>query len=395
VYFKAIAAELGQGQRFGVSLGITISNVIGAAAAPFIGRSLDHRSIKAMMITGALIVSTGFALLSGVRDRLEFYAVLAVFFGFGLSMMGGLASSKLVTNWFFARRGMALGIAAMGISLSGIAMPTLATWLIAHLGWRGGFQIYAACTLAIVVPLVARFAVNRPEEMGLRADGGLASDAPSADAAGESAAWRTAEILRSRNFWALALCFSLSFSALSAILTHLVPFADDIGIAGYRAAWLVSAAAGTGVLGKLAFGWLVDRADPRVAVWCSLGTQMLGLLLLMQQPGYAGLAAAAAVFGFGMGGVIPLQGAVVAAAFGGLSFGKAMGLLRPVAVPVQALGIPLAGWIHDATGSYALAFRILVCFYALAIAFAAGLRVARAPVPVAAPVASGRETGLA
>ena len=39
--------------------------------------------------------------------------------------MGNLATSKLVTNWFVTRRGMALGIAASGVSLSGLIMLTL------------------------------------------------------------------------------------------------------------------------------------------------------------------------------------------------------------------------------------------------------------------------------
>ena len=41
--------------------------------------------------------------------------MLGLFIGFGASSMGNLATSKLVTNWFDKRRGMALGIAAAGV----------------------------------------------------------------------------------------------------------------------------------------------------------------------------------------------------------------------------------------------------------------------------------------
>ena len=181
--------------------------------------------------------------------------------------------------------------------------------------------------------------------------------------------------MRSANFWAIALPFALALSALSAILVHLVPYADDLGIASYRAAWVLSISAGMGVLGKLAFGWLFDRFDARVAVWISFGMQLAGLLLLMRAQGYAGLVAAAVVFGFGMGGVIPLHASVAGAAFGRLSFGKVAGLLRPVQVPITALGVPLAGWIYDMTGSYDLAFRLFVGVYAAAALIVTGLRV--------------------
>jgi MFS family permease len=389
VFFKTIAADLG-GSRFGVSLGISISNAVGALLAPFVGRAVDRHPIKRIMIGGAALVSLGFALLAGIDALWQFYVLLGTCLAFGMSMMGGIGSAKLVTNWFTARRGAALGIATMGISLSGLLMPTLATWLVAELGWRGGFVVYAICTFAIVVPLVAGFVVDRPEDMGLRPDGAAETD-PAASALDESA-WHTRDILRSRNFWSIAIPFALVLSALSAILVHLVPYADDLGIAPYRAAWVLSVSAGAGALGKLVFGRLFDRIDPRFAIWGSFGTQTAGLLLLMQGPSYAALLVGAAVFGLGMGGVIPLHGATAGAAFGRLSFGKVMGLLRPVQVPLHAVGVPLAGWIHDATGSYALAFQIFVGVY---LAASAAITTLRLKAPAGSPPASAGDAGFA
>jgi MFS family permease len=361
VFLKEIAADLDT-SRMNVSMGISISNFVGAIAAPFIGRSLDRRSIRSIMIAGAFIVGAGFALLSQVVAVWHYYLVLGSFLAFGMSMMGGLASSKLVANWFDARRGTALGIATMGVSLSGLLMPAVATYLVATIGWRSGFLVYASATLVVVVPLVARFVVNRPEELGLRPDGEPHDETSTGPGFIDEHVWRTRDILRSANFWAIAVPFSLVFSALSAVLTHLIAYADDLGIASYRAAWVLSLSAGVGVLGKLSFGWLVDRVDPRFAIWGSFLSQTVGLLLLMQNS-YGFLLAGGVVFGFGMGGVIPLHGAVAGRAFGRLSFGKVMGLLRPVQVPIHAIGIPLAGWIYDRNGSYDLAFEIFVAVY--------------------------------
>jgi cyanate permease len=49
-------------------------------------------------------------------------------------------------------------------------------------------------------------------------------------------------------------------------------------------------------------------------------------------------------------------------------------LLRPFQVPITALGAPLAGWIYDTTGSYALAFQLFTVVYVVAALVAAGLR---------------------
>ncbi|MBW2286332.1 MAG: MFS transporter [Deltaproteobacteria bacterium] len=373
IFLKGISADLA-GSRFAASLGISIANGIGALFSPFIGRALDRLSIKLIMIAGALLVGTGFFALSLTTAMWQFYAVMGTLLAFGMSMMGGLASAKLVANWFEKKRGKALGIATIGVSFSGLIMPPFATWLVYELGWRGGFQVYAVLTIAITVPLVAAFVVNRPEDKGLLPDGGMREPHPPLREVPRDVHWRTRELLRDRNFWAIAIPFGLAFSSLSAVLIHLVPYASDLGIANRQAAWIVSAAAGAGALGKPVFGHMIDRFDARITVCISFGGQLLGLLLLMRGGGFESVLAAAMVFGFSMGGVVPIHGAVTATAFGRLSFGKAMGLLRPVQIPIHMLGVPLAGWIFDSTGSYRIAFQIFAGFYVVAIAAAAMLR---------------------
>ncbi len=383
VFLKTVAADLAQGSRGEVSLGISISNLCGALLAPFVGRALDRHSIKRIMIAGAVATSLGFALLSQVQAIWQYYLAFATFLAFGLGMMGGFASSKLVANWFNAQRGMAMGIATVGVSLSGLVMPAAATGLISSLGWRGAYGVYAIVTFGLVVPVVARWVVNRPEDLGLQPDG-AAPPEPSEPVASE-VVWRSAELVRSRSFWAIGLCFALSFATLSAILTHLVAHASDLGVPAYRAWQILSAAAVAGMAGKFAYGWLFDWTDARLALLASIAGQALGLLLLMHSSSFGGLMGAGIVFGFGMGGVVPLQGSIVASAFGRLSFGKALGLLRPFQMPIQALGIPLAGWIYDATGSYDLAFRIFLGSYAAAAAAALLLRLPRAGLSSPAP----------
>jgi MFS family permease len=94
----------------------------------------------------------------------------------------------------------------------------------------------------------------------------------------------------------------------------------------------------------------------------------------MQGREFGFLLAAGILFGFSMGGVIPLQGAVTGEAFGRLSFGKVTGLLRPVQFPLSIIGVPVAGWIYDSTGSYALAFQLFIGFYVVASLLIGALR---------------------
>ena len=79
-----------------------------------------------------------------------------------------------------------------------------------------------------------------------------------------------------------------------------------------------------------------------------------------------------AIFGFGMGGMVPIHGAMVSSLFGQARFGFIMGLMRPAMMPLQIAGIPFAGWVFDSYGSYDLAFEVFLILYlvaAIAIGF--------------------------
>ena len=163
-----------------------------------------------------------------------------------------------------------------------------------------------------------------------------------------------------------------------AVLVHMVPQLTSQGLGAGHAAAVLSLSAGLGVLGKLVFGWLTDLNEPRIAVWLCIGTQLVGAWMLMSFSSLSWLLLAGAVFGFGMGGVVPLQSSVIGQVFGRLSFGRAVGLLRPAMLPLQVIPVPLAGWIYDLTGTYRLSYIVLM----LALVFAAfSIAMVRIPQP--------------
>jgi MFS family permease len=367
VFFKAIAAEFG-GSRLGVSLGITITSAVGALAAPLIGHALDRYPLKRVIGAGTVFMSIGFFALSQVRTQLEFYLALGAFIGIGASAMGGLATAKLVANWFTRRRGFALGIAATGISASGVVMPLISAELIEAYGWRHGFLLFAGFTTLIVLPLVSALVISAPEDVGLRPDGGFLSPPSPAKKVVTAPPPIIAPrpLLRERNFWVLVGVVGLLFCCQSATLTHMVPRVTDTGLSLQTASLVMSLCAGMGILGKLSFGWLADHWRARSAVWFTIACQICGQLLMFNTETLWMFTIGAGLFGYGMGGVVPLQGALVGQMFGRERFGKALGGMRQAMFPLQIAGVPLAGWVFDTTGSYDPAFSIFLILYVIA-----------------------------
>ena len=375
VFFKAIAEDFG-GSRLGVAIGLTVTNAVGAIAAPYVGRALDKYPLRNVMGIGALFMAFGFLGLSFVQNELQFYLVLGLFIGFGASSMGNLATSKLVTNWFDKRRGIALGIAAAGVSLSGVIMPYISAELIENFGWRQGFLVYSAFTFLVVVPLIFRLVISRPEDVGLRPDGAMpikfddGSILPPVEKAPPK--MRLLELFKEHNFRMIVLTFSLLFCSMSATLTHMIPRLTDFGYTLVEASLVMSLCAGFGVVGKLSFGWLSDRLSVRKVMAIVIFMQFTGQYLMFSSLDYLTFAIGASMFGYGVGGVVPMHGAVVGKTFGRDRFGAVLGLMRPAMFPIQILGVPFAGWIFDVTGSYDIAFQVFLGLYflaALAVSF--------------------------
>jgi len=128
-------------------------------------------------------------------------------------------------------------------------------------------------------------------------------------------------------------------------------------------------------MGKLAFGGLVDRWDVRHALWLGIGSQLIGQIIMLWIPGYTAFLVGACFFGFGMGGIVPMQGAVVGAAFGRASFGRVLGAMRPPMAILHLTGTPFAGWVFDTTGEYTIAFITFIGLYLITACAVFGIRV--------------------
>lgn len=379
VFFTALEAEFGGG-RFGISLGLTLMNVATGLMGPFLGRALDRGSIRNIMCYGVLLMTAGFVIASRITALWQFYLLLATCMGIGAAMFGPVAGSTLIANWFMKRRGTALGIATMGVSLSGVIMPMVSTPLIHAIGWRNTFLVYAVVTFFFVLPFAWFFIVSRPEELGTGPDGRPAGPlpAPSSNPGhGPSVPVHSAhelttrQVLTSGSFWVITIVIGMNFFTNGATLTHLIPHTLDLGYTGRW--WIISLSAAplsvsalTGVLGKVLFGYVSDGIGAKHALWIAMLFQGAGMAVFLMGDAYAVLLVGGALFGFGMGGIVPLQGSLIGEAFGRYGFGRVMGLMMPCMLPIQTLGIPFAGLVHDWTGDYNVAFETFIGVYGVA-----------------------------
>jgi MFS family permease len=289
-------------------------------------------------------------------------------------------------NWFERKRAMAVGVAMIGLSISGAFMIPAASWGVETWGWRAVFEAFALAGLALI-PLIAWLVVTRPSDMGLTPDGEVqvSSSTPTAEA-DSPAPSSLGSLLASPSLWLIGAVCGLAYLGALPVMNHGIAFAIDRGIDPMRAAALLSAISLGAAAGKLVFGWLSDRLGEKLAFGVTLAVQFMSLFGLWALSTYASLVVAGAFFGLGLGGIAPLQAALLARGFGSQDFSRVMGLLGPLMTPFLIIGPPLAGYIFDTRGSYDLAIWIFMGTTLAAAVVLGFLRLPPAPAGVEAEI---------
>ena len=345
--------------------------------SPMIGPLLDRTDIRRLMLLGVLLLAAGFAALSQVQATWQVLLIFALLMPPANLLLGQMTASALMTHWFDARRGRALGLSAIGTSIGGLAMPPLLALLADAFGWRGAYAVTGAAILLIGLPVVYGLVVDRPSRVGQEVDGRRRSPV---DAPANESRWTTAAILRTPQFWQIGAVIGSVMAVYMAFLSNIVPHATDQGIAPTRAAGLVSLLALLSIAGKLAFGQLADRIDLRYTLCAAMALMAVGFALLLTGDSYAQILSACLPLGLASGGVLPVWGALVGQAFGAADYGRAFGLVNPVMMPFTFIAPPATGWVFDTTGNYDLAFGAFLVALLLAAVLLLPLRLpARQP----------------
>lgn len=336
--------------RSTIMLIFLVAQCMMGAVAPFAGKAMDRLSIRVLVICGTCSFSLALLLISFATSWWHIAVVYGTLFVAGPMLAGPLAAQTLAARWFPRHRGTAIGISSIGTSIGGALFPLLIAWLMVNYDWRTAHQVLAVFVLILIVPLTWVVVRNSPAELSPSANAGQP------ESGGQ---WTTKGVLRERRFWVIVLAFIPMMIATGGVQQNIGPFSHDQGLTPAQTATLVSLMAVVMIGGKLFFGALADYIQHRYLFWISLVLIGATLILLYLAPGYVGLMIAISLLGFGMGGFLPLLGAMVAGCFGSASFGLVMGLVGPFAT-LAAVGPLIAGAIRDYTGSYQFAWMFFL-----------------------------------
>ncbi|MEN8516775.1 MFS transporter [Burkholderia sp. RS02] len=340
VFLRAIARDTGWSMT-GISGAMTLGFIAMAFASMGWGGLSDRIGTRAVVMTGAVLLSASLALASRAPSLLAFQLT------FGLAVGSAAAAvfapmMACVTGWFDTHRSLAVSLVSAGMGMAPMTMSPLAAWLVSTHDWRTSMLLVAA--LAAVVMIPASLLVRRAPALDRAQAVPAPADAP--------AAMSVADALRSPQFMVLLLTNFFCCATHSGPIFHTVSYAVTCGIPLIVAVSIYSVEGLAGMGGRIVFGLLGDRVGAKRMLVAGLLAQALGALGYYFVRTLDGFYAVATLFGFIYAGVMPLYSVLARENFPLRMMGTVIGGCAMAGSLGMAAGPVAGGLIVDTFGSY-------------------------------------------
>lgn len=375
LFFKPLQNEFGW-SRSAIAAVQTIARLAEALVAPIVGPLIDRYGPRVLMPIGAVIVGFAMLAVTQVNTLWQFYLLRGIVVAIGFTLMGALVTNVAISNWFVKKRGRAIAISRIGNNLSNIIFVPVTVFVIAASGWQTMFVIFAVVTwLAVLLPATILMR-RRPEDMGLHPDGIVPAVSGtdirredsiiSPETLADERIWSHREVLRTRSFWLLSLCFGITSMAFQGINISLAPYIQDLGYPDTTLVAVMTTRAAIMAIALPFVGFVAEhthRASVRVIPFL-IQTTGAFLFIMAREPLFLWMAVA--VYGLGFSAVSIIQEVIWADYFGRLSLGLVRSLAYLVAFGFGAVGPIAMNAAYDFLGSYLPAFMVVGGLFAVA-----------------------------
>jgi len=350
VFVMPMGEDLGW-SRSQVTGAFSAALLVGGVAGIPVGRWVDQHGARGVMTVGSILAAAGLLLWSRATSLPGFYGTFLLI---GLAMSGVFyePAFTVMANWFARSRARALAVlTVLGGCASLIFLP-LITHLVGSLGWRQALVWLAVLLGAITIPLHALLIRRRPQDLGLRLDGGLDDPAERPPGQHKPQEVPSREAFRSRSFFFVAAAFGCSALVRTGVAVHFIPLLLERGHSPDQAGLAMGLVGFMALPGRLALVPLGDRWSVGSVGVGMFAVQVLGIGLLATTASPVGVWLFVVLYGLGQGAVTPVRAGIQAELFGRASYGTiggGLGLVMALARAAAPIGVSA---LYTAGGGY-------------------------------------------
>ena len=352
-----------------LGVGIALWAVVGGVFSPFLGRLLDRFGARRILLVAVFFGGLTSIAFAEMRSLNHLYVIL-FFSAISTTASTYLPVASVISKWFVRQRGIAMGIAMMGMGVGGTIAPVVSNLLIQSVGWRWTYRIFGISIWVLLIPIVAMWIHGSPSDLGLKPDGGddakIEEETDSDDPAYAPQVEFTArQALGLWNFWGLGLADVANAIPVVTIGIFLVALSIEAGIDERTATYAYSSISLGGIFGVLAAGAAAERFNRKVMLSISYGLPSVAILFLFGLKSSGPLFVFAIIAGLSGGFRAALWPLVISDRFGKRAHATIMGFLMIFYQAGTVVGPLMAGFIRDTTESYYWVFVICSVSYAI------------------------------
>src|SRR2546426_303417 len=340
--------------RGGLSTVAALGLLLLGAAGPFAGRLADRWGPARVITLALMLVGVGSIASAFVTQLWHLFVTAGVLMAVGAGGAALSTGSAIVVRWFDKHRGMAMGLAAGGMSAGQLVFVPLATKLTYAYGWRWSFLCLGVGLLLLIVPVGLWFLRDTPEQRDLSPLGATGPRPTAADIAAEQHAGRVSvsEAAQTLPFWLLMGSFFVcGYTSNGMVLTHFMPHALEHNFTAMQASAALGVMGAMNMIGTIGSGWFCDRFGRRGPLAIYYFVRGLSLLFLLYVWDVPSLHVWAALFDLNYISTVPPTTTLTANIYGRFSVGELSGWIFFAHQVGSALGAAGAGWIFERTGS--------------------------------------------
>jgi predicted MFS family arabinose efflux permease len=352
LYLQPMTLDLGIG-REAFSFAIAIQNLIYGFAQPFTGMIADKFGTARVLIGGAILYGIGLVLMSLSSTSLELNLSAGLLIGIALGCSGFSIVFGVVGRAVPAeKRTTALGIVGAAGSFGQFIMLPYGQTLITNLGWHTALLILAA-TVLIIVPL----------------SGALVEDKKAQAQRFHKQSIREAlrEAFSHRGYVLLCLGYTVCGFQLMFISVHFPAYLLDQRMTPQVGMTALALIGLFNIFGSYTWGWLGNRYRKHYLLSLLYFIRAVAVAIFIALPlSPATVFGFAATIGFLWLGTVPLTNGLIAQVFGTQylsTLGGSAFLFHQVG---SFMGVWLAGYLFDTTGSYTVMWTLTIAMGVLA-----------------------------
>jgi len=357
--------------RESITFAVSINLLLFGLAGPYLGRWMDLFGPRVVMLSTAGLTSLGAIATLFMQSPWQMTLFWGVIMGAGSAGCSMVMGSAVVSRWFIARRGLALGILGAAMSAGQLIFTPVLMHLDMTYGWRSTTLFVALLTGAVVLPLILLFMRDNPAGIGL----GLLGDDLGAVKIPKPDIHPMIHALRTREFWLLASSFGMCGLTTSGLLqTHLIPHGLEHGFSEMTMAVSLGIMGAADIVGTVGSGWICDRFGQRgpLAIYYLLRGASLLLLPFIEHA--EALMVFSVIYGLNWLSTVPATSALTADFFGKQNVGVVFGWIfcaHQLGAAIAAYG---ASFVHTWIGDYSVAFFMSGAFAIIATGLVWGIR---------------------